>query len=34
MASNVCTVETKVLAGDLVNRMLKEGPAEKAGGSH
>lgn len=30
MASNVCTVETKVLASDLVNRMLKEGPARES----
>lgn len=30
MASNVCTVETKVLASDLVNRMLKEGLARES----
>lgn len=30
MASNVCTVETKVLASDLMNQMLKEGIARES----
>lgn len=30
MASNVCAVETKVLASDWVNRMQKEGPVRES----